>query len=94
MGVPVITLAGHTHAARVGVSLLSHVGLPELIAETPGAYVELATQLATDRERLRDLREGLREKMKHSLLQDATGFTRSIETAYRMMWRRWCSCKR
>ena len=34
MGVPVITLAGTAYHSRVGVSLLSNVGLPELIAKT------------------------------------------------------------
>ena len=36
MGVPVVSLAGLTHSSRVGVSLLSTVGLPELIAQSAG----------------------------------------------------------
>ena len=36
MGVPVVTLAGRTAVSRAGVSILSNVGLPELIAETIG----------------------------------------------------------
>ena len=90
MGVPVIALAGKTHAARVGVSLLSSVGLPELIAQTPKAYVELAVTLAKNLDRLETLREGLRHKMHHSPLTDATGFTRQLEAAYRRMWKKWC----
>ncbi len=90
MGVPVITLAGHAHAARVGVSLLSSVGHPELIAETPEAYVALAVHWAGDLERLQALRNGLREQMRHSPLTDASGFARRIEAAYRTMWRQWC----
>jgi len=90
MGVPVITLAGRTHAARVGVSLLSSVGLPELIADTPAAYLELAVRLAKDLDRLETLREGLRHKMQQSPLTDATGFTRSLESVYRMIWKKWC----
>ena len=38
MGVPVVTLAGRTHASRVGVSLLSHAGLAEWVASTPGEF--------------------------------------------------------
>jgi predicted O-linked N-acetylglucosamine transferase (SPINDLY family) len=90
MGVPVIVLAGKTHAGRVGVSLLSNVGLPELIADTPEAYVERAVSLARDLDRLETLRRSLRRKMEQAPLTDATGFTRQLETAYREMWKRWC----
>ncbi len=91
MGVPVIALAGKTHAARVGVSLLSSVGLPELIAQTPAAYVERALALAGDLQRLAALRASLRKTVAHSALTDATRFTRSLEAAYREMWKRWCT---
>ncbi len=90
MGVPVITLAGQAHAGRVGMSLLNQVGLAELIAESPEAYVELAVGLARDRDRLRALREGLRDRMQRSPLMDAAGFTRSLEAAYREMWKTYC----
>jgi FkbM family methyltransferase len=90
MGVPVITLAGRTHAGRVGVSLLSSIGLPELIAQAPAAYVEQALALANDLERLAALRASLRETVAYSALTDATRFTRSLEAAYRQAWQRWC----
>jgi protein O-GlcNAc transferase len=89
MGVPVITLAGPIHAARVGVSLLSNVGLPELIARTPEQYVQLAVDLAGDLPRLADLRATLRPRMQSSPLTDAPAFTRHVEDAYRAMWQRW-----
>ena len=46
MGVPVITLAGESHASRVGASLLSNIGLPDLIADTQDRYVDIAVGLA------------------------------------------------
>ena len=46
MGVPVVTLAGQTHVSRVGVSLLSNVGLKELIAESADDYARIAVTLA------------------------------------------------
>jgi predicted O-linked N-acetylglucosamine transferase (SPINDLY family) len=91
MGVPVITLAGLTHAGRVGVSLLSQVGLGELIADTPEVYAELAVALARDLVRLETLRHGLRDRVTQSPLTDASIITRSFEAAYRQMWRRWCA---
>lgn len=89
MGVPVIALAGQTHAGRVGVSLLTRAGLSELIAEDPEAYVQLAIYLAEDSKRLRALRAGLRERILQSPLVDARGITHDIETQFREMWRQW-----
>ena len=90
MGVPVITLAGDRHVARVGVSLLSQVGLEDLIAGDQDGYVALATALATDTNRLRELRRTLRERMRASPLCDGPGFARQVEDAYREAWRTWC----
>jgi protein O-GlcNAc transferase len=90
MGVPVITLAGTTHAGRVGVSLLTQAGLAELITPTPEAYVELAIELANDLPRLQGLRQSLRERLAASALCDAKGFTRALEAAYRGMWEKYC----
>jgi len=91
MGVPVITLAGESHVSRVGVSLLSTVGLSELVSESSGDYIQKAVRLANDVDRLQDLRAHLRPAMIRSPLTDATGFTRSLEGAYRQMWTRWCA---
>jgi len=90
MGVPVVTLAGDRHAARVGVSLLSAVGLPELIACSPRDYVDKAVALARDVARLSALRARLREQMRGSPLTDATGYTRRIEQTYRTIWQACC----
>jgi len=91
MGVPVMTLAGDRHAGRVGASLLTQVGLTELVAQTPDDYVRLAAALAGDRERLTALRAALRERMQRSPLCDAQSFTRDLEAAYRERWQAWCA---
>lgn len=83
MGVPVITLAGETHVARVGASLLTHLGSPEWFAATPDDYLAKAIALAGDLPRLATIRAGLRERMRASPLCDAAGFTRNLEEAYR-----------
>jgi predicted O-linked N-acetylglucosamine transferase (SPINDLY family) len=90
MGVPVVTLAGDTHRARVGASLLTRVGLPELIADSPGAYLAIAARLAGDRARLRELRGDLRQRVAASPLCDAAKLTREFEAALREAWRDWC----
>ena len=91
MGVPVVTLVGNTVVGRAGASQLRNLRLPELIARTPDEYVAIATALAQDTARLATLRHTLRERMRCSPLMDARRFARSVETAYREMWRRWCA---
>jgi predicted O-linked N-acetylglucosamine transferase (SPINDLY family) len=93
MGVPVISLAGRMGPSRQGVRFLRAVGLGELIAESPEAYVRMATELARDLPRLAALRSGLRERMSRSPLMDAAGLTRNIEAAYRVMWDRYLAGK-
>jgi predicted O-linked N-acetylglucosamine transferase (SPINDLY family) len=91
MGVPVIALAGQTHASRVGVSLLTNCGLTDLIAASEERYIDLATRLAADRERLNHLRQSLRPTLQNSPLGDGKAFARRLEDAYRTMWRAWCA---
>ena len=91
MGVPVISFAGKTRVSRAGLSILTNIGLPELVAHSEDDYVGIARQLAHDLPRLSELRKTLRARMEASVLMDAPHFARSIETAYRSMWRRWCA---
>ena len=91
MGVPVISLAGRTSVSRQGVRFLQNVGLQEFIAETPEAYVRIASELAGDLPRLTVLRRELRERMSRSPLMDSSRLTRQLEDAYGAMWERWLS---
>ncbi|MBI1190214.1 MAG: tetratricopeptide repeat protein [Tepidisphaera sp.] len=90
MGVPVVTLAGNTHAGRVGVSLLTNVGVPELIAHSEDEYVSLAARLATDAARLGAYRSGLRAKIAASPLCDPRAFAARWWGALREMWAQAC----
>ena len=89
MGVPFIALEGSHFVSRMGHSILSNAGLPELSAPTIDAYVDLATRLALDAEGLRSVRHDLRARfaacphMDHQLLAD------DVADAWRMMWRKW-----
>ena len=89
MGVPVITLAGDRHAARVGVSLLTAIGCEELIAYSPDEYVAIAVALAHDPERIAVLRRTLRQKLAGSPLGNVGRLTRQIEAAYLDMHAQW-----
>jgi predicted O-linked N-acetylglucosamine transferase (SPINDLY family) len=87
MGVPVVTLRGARHSGRVGASLLTSLGLEELIACDVEAYVTIAAEIASARARLTHLRETLRPRMAASLLCDAGRFARNIEAVFIDIWR-------
>ena len=91
MGVPVVTLAGGTHVSRVGVSLLSQVGLSELIAHSEQEYVDIAINLATNIKHLSGLRIGLRDRMANAPLCDGKSITDTLEQQYREVWQAWCA---
>lgn len=90
MGVPVVSLCGQTHVSRAGLSILTNLGLPDLVAASPEQYVEYAVRLARDTERLSELRNGTRDRMERSPLRDERGYTVAVEAAYRSMWSSWC----
>jgi len=90
MGVPVVSLAGAAPQSRGGLSILSTIGLAELVAWSPADYVRVAATLAGDLPRLAVLRAGLRERMRQSPLTNAPRFARHVEAVFRSMWQRWC----
>lgn len=85
MGVPVISLTGDAHMARVGASLLAAVGYPELAVADDEAFVRAACDLAENTSKLAAMRSRLREQMRHSALMDAPRLAAHIEAAYRSM---------
>jgi predicted O-linked N-acetylglucosamine transferase (SPINDLY family)/predicted SAM-dependent methyltransferase len=91
MGVPVISLVGDRHAARVGASLLRAAGLDELLADSPESYIRIATELARNTERLATLRASMRERMAGSALMDRRAMGRELGAAFHEMWQRHCA---
>jgi predicted O-linked N-acetylglucosamine transferase (SPINDLY family) len=89
MGVPVVTLAGDRHAARVGASLLTAIGHREWIAQNPGDYVRIAAALAADASGRLAWRTGLREELRASPLFDYAGQAARFGEAIRSCWARW-----
>ena len=88
MNVPVLSCVGEAFPGRVGQSILHAVEMPELIAQTPEQYYQLALQLASDRQALAAIKTKLREKVKTSSLYDSQGFTTQLEWSYRAMMQR------
>jgi predicted O-linked N-acetylglucosamine transferase (SPINDLY family) len=86
MGVPVIVLEGSFHVSRVGVSLLTSVGLNGFIASSVDDYIQKAVTLSQDLGTLSTIRSNLRELMGNSQLMDAKTLTQSIEQVYEAIW--------
>jgi predicted O-linked N-acetylglucosamine transferase (SPINDLY family) len=91
MGVPVVTLAGNTHAARVGVSILTHLGAEDLIAQTPQQVLEICAALAQDLPLLAEIRATLRDRLLASPLTNGPGFAERMGKALHEMWKAYCS---
>jgi predicted O-linked N-acetylglucosamine transferase (SPINDLY family) len=94
MGVPFITLYGNTSVSRAGGSILRAAGLDELVAGSEQEYIELASTLAGDPDRLRLLRLGMRDRLRASPLTGHREFAAALDAAFRRMWESFCAGSR
>jgi len=83
MGVPVVTLVGERPASRQGLSLLSTLGLTNLITYTPEEYFEQCVKLSYQPEYLTELRSQMRERMQAAMA--AASFTHDLEALYQLI---------
>lgn len=90
MGVPVVSLIGDRHAARVGLSLLTAIGHPEWAAINEDAYIEKAVTLAKDHAQRTQLRHLLRSKVAASILCNHAEQAARFTDALRDIWTSWC----
>jgi protein O-GlcNAc transferase len=84
-GLPVLTLAGQSFAARVAASLLTALELPELITRTPEDYERLAVALARSPGQLAGVRAKLAANRVAMPAFDTARFTRLLEAAFATM---------
>ena len=91
MGVPLVTIEGDRHSARVSKSILYAAGHKEWVANSPEDFAAIASRLATDRDRLQTLRFGLRSEMQASVLCDQVAYADRFHAALRESWRSWCA---
>ena len=93
MGVPIITLAGDRFAGRTGASILTQIGLKDLITKDKDSYIKTAVTLAGNLSHLNYLRNNLRSQISKSQFFNNKEFAHQVETAYRDMWEKWCDNK-
>lgn len=82
MGVPVLTILGDRHSARVSASLLNSVGISSFIAKDSDEMVDKAQKLSDNISLLQELRLALRDMLNHSPLTDGKRVTQQIENIY------------
>ncbi len=82
MGIPVITLAGKTYLSRMSTSLLTAVGLPELITGSMEDYEKLAIRLARNPNKLKIIKERLVKNNVATKLFDTKWFVKNLELAF------------
>ena len=90
MGVPVVTRIGDTMVSRQTASLLTSLGLNDLIASDNDNYVRGVLDLANDVERRRTLRSGLRQRMQLTIA-NVGGHAHELGGAIREAWSSWCA---
>jgi len=88
-GLPVLTCRGNSFAGRVAASLLTTIGLPELVAANLQEYEARAFMLAKRPAELAQLRSRLAANRSTSALFDTRRLCRHLEAAYTLMWERW-----
>ena len=88
MGVPVLTIRGRTVQSRLSASILETVGLPEFVAEDAQGLLDLAVSWSGMVNELSNHRSTLRDRVGSTFVGNLSIFVRTIEEAYRQMWRR------
>jgi predicted O-linked N-acetylglucosamine transferase (SPINDLY family) len=91
MGVPTLTVAGSTPAARAGAAILSQVGLKGFTAADTAEFVAQGVHWAGHLDALAEVRQGLRRRLQESPSRRADIIALAVAAALRRMWRRWCA---
>ena len=81
-GLPMLTLSGRTFVSRMGGSLLTALGLPELIAHSHEEYIEKAVEIASKPGRATQLREHLLSAQKKASTPTAKQFAHNLERLF------------
>lgn len=79
MNTPLITLEGTNYVSRLGVSLLSNIGLEKYIAKTTDEYIHKVIELANNKEELHELHKTIRNKMLQTDLANSKLFAKHFE---------------
>lgn len=85
MGVPVVSLAGDSLTGRMGLSVLSNLGLQDWVAHDFDEYAKKAVQHTSNTDFLMEFRKTAREKYQTTSLGNGQLFARDLEAGYRQL---------
>ena len=74
---------------RIGISLMTNLGLPEWVVNSEQEYEDKAIAFAQDIPALAGLRSGMRARMQTAPVKDEKGFAQVVEVAFEAMWSNW-----
>ena len=89
-GTPIVCLAGDRTVGRYAAHFQRKLNLDQFIAPDWKGYVSAAIGAAHRLTELDHIRSSLRERMKAAGMLDTVGWVRSVEDAYRSIWRKHC----
>ena len=82
MGVPIIALMGKSFASRVSSSILNQVNMKKLITTNTEDFQNLAIDIASNKNKLKKIKDDLNNSLSNSPLFDSVKFTKDLETLY------------
>lgn len=89
MGVPLVSMLGHSSPSRMSTDALTHFGRPQWLAHDKDEYLAIATSMAADVQQLNALRLSLRDEVEDSPVMRDDIACPALATALRTMWLQW-----
>ena len=89
MGLPLLTINGNSFNSREAANIVHAVNLPEMITSSQEEYESLAIELANNPKKFRIIKEKLADNLPSAPLFDTPRFTKNLESAYKIMFKRY-----
>lgn len=86
VGLPIMTRRGNDFYSRICATLVTNVGLSDMVCDSIQAYEDRAVYFANNRSELSAVRERLARNLHSEPLFDLPRFVRHLEDAYQEMW--------
>lgn len=90
MGVPVIVKEGQNFVSRMGASFMRSANMPQWVAQSDEAYVDIAIRMASDRPALLQLKAGMRQHLQSLPAWNIDTYVADMQSALRLMWVDFC----
>lgn len=89
MGVPLVSMEGDCFKSRLSTGILTYLGRTEWLAQSEEGYIQVAQNLASDPDKLNQIRQRLRTEVENSPLMAEADFRHHFSEAMRVFWLKW-----